>query len=218
MHYISLIFSGVCSLKASNIFVKGYCNICHRILVMQINNIFLCTCSDIGAGFCCGRPLGSWSSLSEVRFFTIIIFEIFEKYFVLFDIWWWHLCRRCFLKYLEQIFQLTLISVEGRVRASNDDVGIWWLGYKQRSFQCLLLDGEKTQIPMLAFGWRKIWCGIWKVVLFCKCKLKSFSIFILLCKMMKPYSYWHSFPSLGCESVGFGCGRDVRHQATHHLQ
>ena len=144
MHYISLIFSGVCSLKASNIFVKGYCNICHRILLMQINKVILCTCSDIGAGFCGDQPLGSWSSLCEVRFFKIIIFEIFERYFVLFDIWWWHLCRRCFLKYLEQIFQLTLISDEDTMIVFVKGDVIWWLGFNWCIFPCLLLDGENA--------------------------------------------------------------------------
>ena len=186
VYIISLIFSALCNFKSSNTFVKGYCNICHRILMMQINNTFLCTCSDIGAGFCGDQPLGSWSSLCEVRFFKIIIFEIFERYFVLCDIWWWHLCRRCFLKYLEQIFQLALISVGGRVHASGDGVVVWWLGCKQCRFQRFPLDGEKATSGAASnacFWMAKNLVGIWKEVVFlCKCKLKSFSIFILLCK------------------------------------
>ena len=50
---------------------------------------------------------------------------------------------RCFLKYLEQIFQLTLISVEGSVNAFNDGDGIWWLSKLQATHLSLLtLDGE----------------------------------------------------------------------------
>ena len=152
---ISLIFSGLYSLKASNTFVKGYCNICHRILLMQINIIFLHPCSEMGAGIWCDRSLGSWSSLSEVRFFKIIIFEIFERYFVLFDIWWWHLCRRCFLKYLEQIFQLTLISAEDTMIVFVEGDGIWWLSFNWCIFPCLLLDGEKRRFQRLLLDGEK---------------------------------------------------------------
>ena len=166
---ISLIFSGLYSLKASNTFVKEYSNFCHRILVMQINIIFLHPCSEMGAGIWCDRSLGSWSSLSEVCFFKIIIFEIFEKYFVLFHIWWWHLCRRCFLKYLEQIFQLALISVEGTVDAFNDTDGIWWLSCKYFNASFLL-----------TFGWR-IWMMALERGRLCSANVSWWSFSICFC-------------------------------------
>ena len=104
--------------------------------------------------------------ITEWRFVSLknLIFWNIWRIFVLIDIWCWHLCCRCFLKYLEQIFKLALISVEGGDHAFNDGVGIWridcrhlpmltfrWqkgaaaddsFGWRKTQFQCMLLDGE----------------------------------------------------------------------------
>ena len=154
--------------------------------------------------------IGLWFlGAHEWRFVSLdyIIFEIFERYFVLFDIWCWHLCCGCFLKIFRTNIS-TYINFSWRPCSCLQ----WWCWHLVARLQAM-------HLSLLIFGWRKIWYGIWKkVVLFCKCKLIIFFHFysivqidetLLLLTFLLFFRMWVS---------GFGCGRDVRHQASHHLQ
>ena len=121
---ISLIFSALCNFKASKTFKKDKSNFCHRNLLMQINIIFLCPCSDMGAGKYSVRSLVPRCSRVKVRLFRY--YNIWNIWKIFCSVWYLDgISVRCFLKYLEQIFQLALISVEGTVNAFNDGDGIW---------------------------------------------------------------------------------------------
>ena len=123
----------------------------------------------------------------------------------------WYLMLAFVLWMLSKIFRAnisTYVNFSWRLCSClHDDVGIWWLGCKQCIFPAY-------------FGWRKFGMAFGRRSSFsANVSWWAFSIFILLCNLIKPCWYWHSFSSLGCESVGLGVvGIYVRHQASHHLQ
>ena len=151
---ISLIFSALCNFKASKTFMKDKSNFCHRNILMKKNNIFLCPCSVMGAVKIVIGLLVPDRHWVKVRLFKNLIFWNIWKIFCSV----WYLMLAFVLQMLSKIFRTNILTY----------VNFSWRHYDrlQWGWWYFVAGFEVIHLFLLASGWRKIWCGIWKKVVF----------------------------------------------------